>query len=110
HLIKDDLDWVVMKCLEKERARRYETANGLAADIERHLRNEPVIARPPSNTYRFQKLVRRNKLAFAAVGAVAAALVLGIVASLWQAVRATRPERQPDALGKLAEQAADPEG
>ena len=64
HLIRGDLDWIVMKALEKDRTRRYETANGLAMDIQRHLNNEPVMARPPSNLYRFQKLVRRNKLAF----------------------------------------------
>jgi serine/threonine protein kinase len=68
HLVRGDLDWIVMKCLEKDRTRRYETANGLALDLQRHLANEPVVARPPSNLYRFQKLVRRNKLAFAAVG------------------------------------------
>src|SRR6266542_2055970 len=59
--IDRDLDWIVMKCLEKDRARRYDTANGLARDIERHLNNEPVVASPPSRIYRFQKLVRRNK-------------------------------------------------
>ena len=64
--VRGDLDWIVMKCLEKDRARRYETANGLAADIQRHLDNEPVLARPPSEAYRFRKLVRRNKAAFAA--------------------------------------------
>src|SRR5439155_387404 len=63
-LLRGDLDWIVMKCLEKDRARRYETANGLARDIERHLNNEPVVASPPSSLYRFQKLVRRNKIAF----------------------------------------------
>src|SRR5262245_62074879 len=72
NLVHGDLDWIVMKCLEKDRARRYETANGLAADLKRHLNNEPVVARPPSAAYRFQKLVRRNKLAFMAAGAVAA--------------------------------------
>src|SRR5437667_6262878 len=64
--IDQDLDWIVMKCLEKDRARRYETANGLADDIQRHLSNEPVVARPPSNLYRFQKFIRRNKAAFTA--------------------------------------------
>src|SRR5258707_5191152 len=64
HLVRGDLDWIVMKCLEKDRARRYETANGLASDIQRHLTNEPVMARLPTNAYRFQKLFRRNKLAF----------------------------------------------
>src|SRR6185436_19524536 len=60
--IRGDLDWIVMKALEKDRARRYETANGLAADLKRHLTNEPVVARPPTPLYRFQKTVRRNKL------------------------------------------------
>jgi serine/threonine protein kinase len=60
--IDRDLDWIVMKCLEKDRTRRYETANGLALDIERHLRSEPVVARPPSTGYRIQKFVRRNRL------------------------------------------------
>src|SRR5207302_1399025 len=68
-LLRGDLDWIVMKALEKDRARRYETANGLASDIQRYLADEPVVARPPSKLYRFQKLARRNKLAFAAAGA-----------------------------------------
>src|SRR5438046_7069219 len=81
-----DLDWIVMKCLEKDRARRYEPANGLARDIERHLNNEPVVASPPSSLYRFQKLVRRNKIAFGAGTAVAVALIVGIVIATagWQ--------------------------
>jgi hypothetical protein len=67
HQLKGDLDWIVMKCLEKDRTHRYETANGLASDVQRHLSNEPVMAGPPSTLYRFQKLVRRNKLAVAGV-------------------------------------------
>src|SRR6059036_1886069 len=59
HLVRGDLDWIVMKCLEKDRTRRYETANGLATDIKRHLSNEAVTARPPSNLYRLQKVVQR---------------------------------------------------
>jgi eukaryotic-like serine/threonine-protein kinase len=101
-LLRGDLDWIVMKALEKDRTRRYETANGLAADIQRHLTNEPVVARPPSRLYRLQKLARRNKLAFGAIAAVATALVLGVVASSWQAVRATRAEQ---AQIKLREEA-----
>jgi tetratricopeptide (TPR) repeat protein len=81
--IRGDLDWIVMKALEKDRTRRYDTANGLATDIARHLNNEPVVARPPTNLYRFQKLVRRNKLAFAAASAVLAALILGLGVSTW---------------------------
>ena len=76
-LIKGDLDWIVMKALEKDRNRRYETANGLAMDIERQLNNEPVVARPPSNVYRFQKLVRRHKLAFTSVATVGMVLLVG---------------------------------
>jgi eukaryotic-like serine/threonine-protein kinase len=92
-LFPGDLDWIVMKCLEKDRARRYESASGLAMDIQRHLDNEPVVARPPSAVYRFQKLVRRNRLIVGAATALLATLVLGIVGSAWQAVRATRAER-----------------
>ncbi len=77
-LIRGDLDWIVMKTLEKDRARRYETANGLAIDIQRFLDNEPIVARPPSKLYRLSKMVRRNKLAFAAGSAVAASLVSGL--------------------------------
>jgi eukaryotic-like serine/threonine-protein kinase len=94
HLVRGDLDWIVMKCLEKDRTRRYETANGLALDLERHLSNEPVVARPPSWIYRFQKLVRRNKLAFTAAAALLAVLLAGVCVSTWQAVRATRAERE----------------
>jgi serine/threonine protein kinase/Flp pilus assembly protein TadD len=81
HLVRGDLDWVVMKCLEKDRSRRYDTANGVAREIERFLKDEPVVARPPSNLYRFQKLVLRNRLAFAAASAVAVALLIGLVVS-----------------------------
>src|SRR5438132_9695455 len=94
HLVRGDLDWIVMKCLEKDRARRYETANSLASDVKRHLNDEPVVARPPSTLYRIEKLVRRNRLAFTAAALVALALVLGIVASTWQAIRATRFRQQ----------------
>jgi eukaryotic-like serine/threonine-protein kinase len=78
HSIRGDLDWIVMKCLNKDRDRRYETANGLAMDIKRYLANEPIVARPPSVVYRFQKMVRRNKAAAVGVVGVALALVLGL--------------------------------
>jgi WD40 repeat protein/serine/threonine protein kinase len=94
HQLRGDLDWIVMKCLEKDRKRRYETANGLAVDLKRHLNNETVVARPPSSAYRFQKLVRRNKLAVGAAGAVFCALVLGIIATTLQSMRATYAKRQ----------------
>jgi TPR repeat protein len=85
--LRGDLDWIVMKCLEKDRTRRYETANGLASDIQRHLRNEPVVARPPSAGYRLQKLAQRNKAAFAAAGAVSGALLFGLGLATWLYVK-----------------------
>ena len=77
-LLKGDLDWIVMKCLEKDRKRRYETVNGLAMDVLRFLHNEPVSARPPSRLYRLQKLVRRNQVVFVSGTTVALALVIGL--------------------------------
>ncbi len=82
-LVRGDLDWIVMKCLEKDRQRRYETANGLAADVARHLNSEPVLARSPSNLYRFEKMFRRHKLAFAAAGTVIASLIIFLGVSTW---------------------------
>jgi serine/threonine protein kinase len=81
--LRGDLDWIVMKALEKDRARRYETANGLASDIQRYLNNEPVVARPPSNLYRLKKTVQRNKVVFAAAAAVLAALLSGLGLTTW---------------------------
>jgi serine/threonine protein kinase len=88
-LVRGDLDWIVMKCLEKDRTRRYETANGLAKDIERHLNHDAVVARPPNTLYRFQKFVDRNRLMVIAGIVVALLLVLGVLVSVWQAMRAT---------------------
>jgi eukaryotic-like serine/threonine-protein kinase len=87
-LLRGDLDWIVMKCLEKDRSRRYETANGLAADIKRHLNDEPVTARAPSAGYKLRKFVRRNRAGVAAAGALTATLVAGIIAFAWQAKEA----------------------
>ncbi len=97
-LVRGDLDWIVMKALEKERARRYETANGLARDLQRFLEDQPVEACPPSAAYRFRKFARRNRLALATGVLVAASLVMGVAGSTWQAIRATRAER----LGRRA--------
>jgi serine/threonine protein kinase len=109
-MLKGDVDWIVMKSLEKDRRRRYETANGLAMDIQRYLHNEPVIARPPSRLYRFRKLVRRNKVVFASTAAVAAALVAGLGTSTWMFFRerearqrAVAAERQEKELRQKAE-------
>ena len=101
--VRGDLDWIVMKCLEKDRTRRYETANGLASDLLRHLNNEPVIARPPSTLYKFQKAVRRNRGAFAAAAAIATVLIAGIVASSWQAVVAKQALKEAEAARTTAE-------
>jgi WD40 repeat protein len=87
-----DLDWIVMKCLEKDRSRRYETANALAQDLHRHLANEPVTAAAPSAAYRFGKFVRRNKAAFALASGAALVLMVATGVSVRQAVRATRAE------------------
>jgi serine/threonine protein kinase len=103
HAVRGDLDWIVMKCLEKDRARRYETANGLARDLQRHLNCEPVTARPPSRLYEFHKTVRRHKFGFAAAAAVGAALVLGMVGSALEAARAKRAERDQIRLRQQAE-------
>jgi eukaryotic-like serine/threonine-protein kinase len=81
-----------MKCLEKERDRRYETANGLAMDIQRHLNCEPVVARPPSRWYEFQKTVRRHKFGFAATATIMLVLVAGVLVSSLHATRARRAE------------------
>jgi tetratricopeptide (TPR) repeat protein len=76
--LKGDLDWIVANAMEKDRQRRYATVNGLAMDVQRYLHNQPVSARPPSQWYSLGKLVRRNRVAFAAGAAVAAALIIGL--------------------------------
>jgi serine/threonine protein kinase/regulator of sirC expression with transglutaminase-like and TPR domain len=88
-LVRGELDWIVMKSLEKDRNRRYETANGFAMDLQRYLADEPVQACPPTVVYRLGKFARRNKSLFVTAGLVAAALLLGIVGTTWQAIRAT---------------------
>ncbi len=90
--LRGDLDWIAMRCLEKDRERRYGAAQELADDVRRHLRREPVLARPPSTAYRTQKFVARHRVACASAAAVAGTLVIGTVVSVRQAVRATRAE------------------
>jgi len=102
HYLRGDLDWIVMKCLEKDRKRRYETANGLANDLRRHLNCEPVVARPPSRLYEFQTTVRRHTFGFAAVGVVMVTLAIGAVVSRLEAVRAHRAEQEQARLGSAA--------
>jgi tetratricopeptide (TPR) repeat protein len=88
-LFRGELDWIVMKALEKDRNRRYETASAFAADVQRYLHDEPVQACPPSAWYRLRKLARRNKVALTTAALVLGALLLGAGVSLWQAVRVT---------------------
>ena len=82
-LLTGDLDWIVMKALEKDRRRRYQTASELAMDLQRHFQNEPVTACPPGYWYRFRKMARRNKVSFTVVGAAVAALCIGFGLSTW---------------------------
>jgi serine/threonine protein kinase len=101
--LRGDLDWIVMKALEKDRRRRYETANALALDVQRYLNNEPILARPPSRWYRFQKLVSRNKIVFAAGASVAVALIIGLSVSTWLFFKEREAERQQTLLRQEAE-------
>ena len=102
--VRGELDWIVMKALEKDRNRRYETASGFAADIERHLHDEPVEAGPPSAAYRFRKFVRRNKAAFVtAVVAVAASLLIGLGRSTWMFLQEKAARQAAVAAEKKAE-------
>ena len=94
--VESDLDWIVMKCLEKDRARRYETANGLAADIGRHLRYEPVVACPPSPVYRFKKVWQRNRTVTLAVVVMVGCLLTALASLSWALVR--------ERLGRITEQ------
>jgi serine/threonine protein kinase/Tfp pilus assembly protein PilF len=93
-LLAGDLDWIVMKAVDKDRNRRYGTPGNFAEDIERYLRREPLLARPPSTIYKLKKFAQRNRAAVLAVAAVAATLVVGTAVATWQAVRATRAEAQ----------------
>ena len=99
--LRRDLDWVVLKCLEKDRSRRYETANGLAEDVWRHLQNEPVAARAPTAVYRLQKLVRRHRTAAFAGSIVSIALLAAVVFSTLSFLR----ERKARLTADVAESA-----
>ncbi len=88
-LFRGDLDWIVMKALEKDRSRRYETANGLALDVQRYLADEPVLSGPPSAGYRLKKFVKRNRGQVLAAAAVLLALVGGILGTTWGLLRAS---------------------
>jgi WD40 repeat protein/tetratricopeptide (TPR) repeat protein len=96
-LVRGDLDWIVMKGLEKDRTRRYETANALARDIERYLNDEPVEACPPSAGYRLWKFAHKYRRVLATAGAFVLLLAAATLASVWQAIRATLAETKAQA-------------
>jgi tetratricopeptide (TPR) repeat protein/tRNA A-37 threonylcarbamoyl transferase component Bud32 len=107
-LVRGELDWVVMKCLEKDRARRYGTADALAADVERYLRDEPVEASPPRAAYRLRKFVRRNRGRVAAAALVLAALLVGTAGTTWGMIRAEYARR--DAVSARSAEARRAQG
>jgi serine/threonine protein kinase/WD40 repeat protein len=102
--LRGDLDWIIMKALEKDRARRYPSAISLAQDVENYLANEPVLARPPTNLYRLQKLVHRNRPVFAAVMGMALVLIIATAVSTWLAILAIRAETQTRLTQKMETQ------
>jgi non-specific serine/threonine protein kinase/serine/threonine-protein kinase len=108
-LVRGELDWIAMKALEKDRTRRYETANGLARDVERYLADEAVEACPPSPSYRLRKLARRHRALLATTSAFAALLILGALVSAALAIRATKAERVARERGAAAAAARDAE-
>jgi serine/threonine protein kinase len=96
-ILSGELDWIVMWALEKDRSRRYESASALAADIQRYLSDEPVLACPPTTMYRLQKFARRHKPALFTAASIALCLILGTTVSARQAARATQAEAQANA-------------
>ncbi len=93
-LLAGDLDWLVMKALEKDRNRRYDTPGSFAEDIERYLHDEAILARPPSMPYKVKKFAQRNRATVITTATIAASLILGIVLTSWQAVRALAAEER----------------
>lgn len=91
-ILKGDLDWIILKALDKDRSRRYATANDLALDLNHFLNNQSVSARPPSPVYLFSKLISRHRFAFIATGLVVVSLLIGLLATTRQATRARKAE------------------
>ena len=104
-LVRGELDWIVMQALEKDRARRYETASALAADVQHYLNDEAVVACPPSAAYRFKKFARRNRTALVTSALVALALITGTTVSIWQAIEANRARQLADERWQSEQQA-----
>ena len=103
--LRGDLDWIIMKALEKDRTRRYDTANGLGEDIRRHLNSEPVLAAKPTIRYQVAKLYHRNKAAFAAAAGIMLAMVVGTIAAAAQAQRANQARDEAKRAQSVAEAA-----
>jgi tetratricopeptide (TPR) repeat protein len=106
-LFRGELDWIVMKCLEKDRNRRYETANGLSRDIEHYLHDEPVLACPPTAGYRLRKFARKYRMVLRIAGVLLVILVGAAAVSTWQAVRATRERDRAEASFRMTHDAVD---
>jgi tetratricopeptide (TPR) repeat protein/predicted Ser/Thr protein kinase len=104
---RGDIETIVAKALEKDKERRYASAAGLAGDIRRYLNDEPIIARPAGMSYQLQKFARRNKALVAGVAAVFVVLVLGIVASTWEAVQARKAEKRAQQESAIAQSVND---
>jgi len=105
-LVRGELDWIVMKALDKDRNRRYETANGFADDVERYLKDESVQACPPSAGYRLRKFLRRNKRAALAIGTVLVLLIIGVVGTSIGLIRAIAAEKKASAALQRADEEA----
>jgi len=105
--LRGDLDWIVMKAIEKDRTRRYASASELAADIHRHLDNQPVLAGPPSSAYRLRKFVARHKVGVAAASLVVFAMLLGITGTTTGLIRAIKAERVAREEAEAARQVSE---
>jgi hypothetical protein len=104
-LLRGEVDWIVMKCLEKDRTRRYDSAAALARDVQRYLTDEPVEACPPSAAYRIRKFARKNKTTLGVGSAFVLLLIVGLAVSAWQTLRATQAETQMTKERNLAQMA-----
>jgi eukaryotic-like serine/threonine-protein kinase len=106
HTVCGDLDWITMKAMEKDRTRRYETANGLALDVQRYLANEPILARPPSTLYKLQKSFLRNKLLFIGTGVIALLMVVSLIVVSAALAKERQSRREAEAAEENAEAAS----
>jgi serine/threonine protein kinase/tetratricopeptide (TPR) repeat protein len=104
--LRGDLDWVVMHALDKEPSRRYGSPSEMAADLHRYLSHQPVEARPPHAVYRLRKMVRRHRVAVVGTSLVVLSLVVGGATATWQAIRATRAEREAQQEAATAQEVA----